>query len=72
MRRATELSALVGSGHVDRALGLAAAAGRFAEKDLASILEHLPGEAREAQAVLFASDELSTQPGTGAWDALGR
>jgi hypothetical protein len=72
MRRATELSSLVGSSHVDRALGLAAAAGRFAEGDLASILEHLRGEAREAQAVLFAPEEASTQPGTGAWDALGR
>jgi transposase len=72
MRRTTELSVLVGTAQVDRALGLAAAAGRFAEGDLASILEHLRGEAREAQAVLFAPEELSTQPGTGAWDVLGR
>ncbi len=72
MGRAAELSVLMGSSQVDRALGLAAAAGRFGEGDLASILEHLRGEVREAQAALFPTEGFSTQPGTGAWDALGR
>ena len=67
MRRATELATLVGTAQVDRALGLAATAGRFAEGDLSSILEHLRGEASQAQGMLFAPEEASTQPGTGAW-----
>ncbi len=40
MRRATELAALVGAASVDEALALAAEAGRFAEGDLESILDH--------------------------------
>ena len=41
MARAVELAALVGVDAVDDALGLAAMAGRFADGDLASILDHL-------------------------------
>ena len=41
IRRATELAMLVGSGQVERALGLAAEAGRFADGDLESIVDHL-------------------------------
>lgn len=41
MARAVELATVIGSDQVDRALGLAATAGRFADDDLVSILEHL-------------------------------
>ena len=41
MARAVELAAIVGAARVDEALALAAAAGRFADGDLASICDHL-------------------------------
>ena len=44
MARAVELAAVVGAGQVDEALGLAAIAGRFADGDLASIIDHLAAE----------------------------
>jgi hypothetical protein len=56
---------------VDRALGMAALAGRFAERDLAAIVEHL--ERRDPAESLVTADEThSVQPGTGAWERLGR
>lgn len=71
MARAVELAALVGREQVEGALALAAGAGRFAEGDLASILDHLA--AREPGAALPALDEaFSVQPGTGAWASFGR
>ncbi|MHB8461002.1 MAG: IS21/IS408/IS1162 family transposase [Candidatus Limnocylindrales bacterium] len=71
MARAVELAALVGRERVEGALALAAAAGRFAEADLASILDHLA--AREPGAALTTLDEaFSVQPGTGAWASFGR
>ena len=41
MADACELAALFGSALVDRALRMAALAGRFAERDVAAIVEHL-------------------------------
>src|SRR5690606_31706252 len=41
MADAVQLAALVGAERVVAALGVAAAAGRFAEADLASIVDHL-------------------------------
>ena len=71
MARAVELAALVGRERVEVALAAAAAAGRFAEADLPSILDHLAG--REPAGALTASDEAySVQPGTGAWAGFGR
>ena len=71
MARAVELAALVGWERVEVALGVAATAGRFAEGDLASILDHLSG--REPEAGLARADEaFSVQPGTDAWASLGR
>ena len=71
MARAVELAALVGWERVEVALGVAATAGRFAEGDLASILDHLSG--REPEAGLARVDEaFSVQAGTGAWASLGR
>ena len=71
MARAVELAALVGRERVEAALALAAAAGRFAEADLASILDHLA--AREPGGASTTLDEaFSVQPGTGAWTGFGR
>ena len=71
MARAVELAALVGRERVEVALASAAAAQRFAEADLPSILDHLAG--REPGQVLTGADEaFSVQPGTSAWASLGR
>jgi transposase len=71
MARAVELAAVLGTGQVDKALGLAAAAGRFADDDLPLILDHLA--AHKPPADLVRADEAhSVQPGTGGWQALGR
>jgi transposase len=71
MARAVELAALVGTERVEVALALAAAAGRFAEADLPSILDHLAG--RGPGGTPAALDEaFSVQPGTGAWEGFER
>ena len=70
MTAALELAALVGTGPVDAALGVAAAAGRFAEGDLLSILQHRANDASIA-ALVVADDDHSVQPGTSAWAAFG-
>ena len=70
MARAVELAAVVGAGKVDAALGLAAIAGRFADGDLASIIDHLAAE-REIGEVVIADEAHSAQPGTAGWARLG-
>jgi hypothetical protein len=72
MRRATELASLVGPASLQEALALAAEAGRFAEGDLESILDHrrLIGDRRTERLVIDVDDTL--QPGTGAWEMLGQ
>lgn len=71
MGHAVEVAALVGAEPVERALGLAAMAGRFEDGDLVSILDRL---SREDDLAVFAAalDDHSTQPGTSAWDSFGR
>jgi transposase len=71
MRRATELAALVGEASVEEALALAAEAGRFAEGDLESIIDHrrLMGDRAGERP---EPDDDTLQPGTGAWEGLGR
>jgi transposase len=71
MARAVELAALVGTEPVEAALALAARAGRFAEGDLASILDHVAGGALEA-GLARADEAFSVQAGTGAWAGFGR
>lgn len=66
MAAAVELAALVGAEAVDAALGVAAAAGRFAEGDLAAIVAHRAAGAPSAELVI-ADEDYSVQPGTGAW-----
>ena len=70
MTAAVELAALVGTGPVDEALGIAAAAGRFAEGDVLAIVEHRCGGAPAATLVV-ADETHSVQPGTGAWASFG-
>jgi hypothetical protein len=71
MAHAVELATVLGSDPVDQALGLAATAGRFAEEDLVSILEHI-GASRHVGRVVRADEAHSVQNGTIAWQALGR
>lgn len=73
MAHAVELAALFDADAVDRALGLAAVAGRFDDGDLASILDRQRVEdaAVEAFAAVIADETHSTQPGTGSWKDLG-
>ena len=70
MARAAELAAVVGADRVDAALGLAAIAGRFADGDLASIIDHLAAEG-EIGEVVIADEAHSAQPGTAGWAQLG-
>lgn len=71
MARAVELAAVLGSDEVGQALGLAAAAGRFGDEDLPSILDHLA--ANKPAGELVRADEVhSVQPGTSGWQALGQ
>lgn len=71
MARAVELATVMGSDKVDQALGLAAAAGRFADNDLVSILEHLAAS-KPAGEVVRADEAHSVQSGTIGWQALGQ
>ena len=70
MARAVELAAVVSTARVDAALGLAAIAGRFADGDLASIIDHLAAE-RAPGEVVIADQAHSVQPGTARWARLG-
>jgi hypothetical protein len=71
MAHAVELARALGAEQVDQALGLAAIAGRFAEDDLASILDHL-ATAGQPGDVVWADEAHSVQPGTDAWGRLGQ
>lgn len=71
MAQAVELAAVVGADRVDDALGLAAIAGRFAEEDLASILDHRAGAGAPVE-VVVADEAHSVQPGTSGWEGFGR
>lgn len=69
MADAVSLAKLHGTSSVDQALGTAALAGRFAEADLAAILDHQQaGPAGEPARV---SETHSLQPGTAGWASLG-
>ncbi|MFJ9521350.1 Mu transposase domain-containing protein [Kitasatospora sp. NPDC101801] len=71
MAAAVELAALVGGLEVDACLGLAAAAGRFAEDDLMSIVRHRATGQRPSDLVV-CDEKHSAQPGTSAWADFGR
>jgi transposase len=69
MAEAVALAKLHGVAQVDRALGTAAIASRFAENDLISILAHHAG--REPAEPTRAGEDHSLQPGTSAWSRFG-
>lgn len=70
MAEAVELARLHGAAAIDRALGQAATAGRFADADLASFLSHLAGAAAGG-AVSRASEDHTLAQGTAAWSGFG-
>jgi hypothetical protein len=70
MARAVALGAVLGGDRVDEALGLAAIAGRFAEDDLVSILDHL-GAAGPPDDVVHVDEAHSAQSGTRSWERFG-
>jgi transposase len=69
MAEAVTLAKLHPAEEVDRALGIAAIAGRFAENDLIRILTHNTG--RDTAEPARASEDHSLQPGTSAWSKFG-
>lgn len=69
MAEAVALAKLHGAAAVDRALGTAAIAGRFAEDDLISILDYQSG--LEHTEPTRATETHSLQPGTSAWAVFG-
>ena len=74
MAEAVELAALHDSTAVDRALGQAATAGRFAHGDLAAILAHQAGDPDTTTThteASRASEHNSLAQGTGSWARLG-
>jgi len=70
MAQAVELAKLVTPDEVDWALGHAAAHARFAEADLASILDH-HATLRAAGPANQASEDHSLTQGTSGWATLG-
>lgn len=70
MAEAVALAKLHGTADVDRALGTAAIAGRFAENDLISILSYQAARA-ETEPAAQRSENHSLQPGTSAWARFG-
>ena len=71
MAKAVELAALVGTTPVDRALGMAALAGRFEDGDLVSVVDHL-GRCDAVEDLVHADEAYSVQPGTSSWEDFGR
>jgi hypothetical protein len=71
MAEAVELARLHPAAAVDRALGEAAAAGRFGDGDLASILAHQRA-GRLVELPLRASEAQTLQRSTAAWERFGR
>ncbi len=71
MTRAVEFATILGPAKVDQALGLAAAAGRFDDTDLGSILDHLATRGEPGDLVV-ADETHSAQPGTASWERFGR
>ena len=73
MGQALSLAKLFDPAEVDWALGHAAVHGRFAEADLASILDHHAGaRAHARQSERRAGEDHSLTQGTSAWAELGQ
>ena len=71
MDEAVQLARLLGDTTVDRALGAAATAGRFGEKDLGMILDHLQHNPT-IDGLRAPGDEASLQNGLDGWRVMGR
>lgn len=71
MAEAVELARLHGATAVDRALGEAATAGRFADGDLVSFVSH-QAAAGAGGPVSRASEDHTLAQGTAGWAAFGR
>jgi hypothetical protein len=69
MAQAVQMAVLHGPGQVDQALGKAAAAGRFADGDLAAILAHQASAA--AGPVHRAGEQATLAQGTSGWARHG-
>jgi hypothetical protein len=69
MAEAVALDKLHSVAEVDRALGTAASAGRFAENDLISIVTYQVGLGTVEPT--RATEQHSLQPGTSAWSSFG-
>lgn len=67
MAEAVELAALMGAGAVNDALGVAAAAGRFADGDLLSILTFHGAINGGTLGTVTADEQHGLQPGTAGW-----
>ncbi len=70
MAKAVDLSRCLGTEDVDKALGIAAVAGRFDWGDLESIADHLRLGALPTD-VVADKEPHSTQPGTSTWEGFG-
>jgi hypothetical protein len=73
MAEAVDLAALHNRAAVDRALGVAATAGRFGHGDLAAILAHQAGDLNTTTITetARAGEHNSLAQGTGGWAGLG-
>lgn len=69
MAEAVTLASLHGHAEVDRALGVAATAGRFSDGDLASVLAHQANAAPGGTS--RAGEQHTLAQGTAGWNALG-
>ena len=69
MARAVEFAAILDPGRVDQALGLAAAAGRFDDTDLGSILDHL-AHPRRTRRPGPRRRNPPAEPGTASWEGF--
>ena len=72
MAEAVDLAALHDPAAVDRALGRAAATGRFGHGDLAAILTHQAGDGPDSGATGRAGEDNSLAQGTAGWTGYGR
>lgn len=71
MDEAVQLARLLGDTTVDRALGAAATAGRFGEKDLGMILDHLQHNPT-IDGLRAPGEDASLQNGLDGWRVMGR
>lgn len=71
MDEAIQLAALLDRQTVDRALGAAATAGRFGDRDLGLIIDHLQHHPT-IDGLAVPGDDASLQNGLDGWRVMGR